>query len=137
MEGVASVFSVIQLTGSIVKICGDYLQEMKNAREDIIALQRSITGLEGTVLTLIEFLQGPYATKLPTSSLLVNNVTDCLSDLEALENQLDPGSGKGMMRRFGFRAFKWPLKRTEVEKLIHSIERHKSSFTLSLQIDQT
>lgn len=140
MEGVsaaASVFGVIQLTGSIVKICGGYLQEMKNAREDIIALQRSITGLEGTVRKLIEFLQGPHATKLPTSSLLVHNVTDCLSDLEALKNQLDPGSGKGMMRRLGFRAFKWPLKRTEVEKIIHGLERHKSSFILSLQIDQT
>ncbi|PLB35837.1 NACHT and WD40 domain protein [Aspergillus candidus] len=140
MEGVsaaASVFGVIQLTGSIVKICGGYLQEIKNAREDIIALQRSITGLEGTVRKLFEFLQGLPATKLPTSSLLVNNVTDCLSDLEALENKIDPGNGKGMMRRLGFRAFKWPLKRTEVDKIIHGLERYKSSFTLSLQIDQT
>ncbi|OQD81053.1 hypothetical protein PENANT_c030G04575 [Penicillium antarcticum] len=140
MEGVsaaASVFGVIQLAGSIVKLCGGYLQETKNAREDIIALQRSITGLEGTVQKLFEFLQGPHAIKFPTCSLLVNNVSDCLSDLGALENKINPGRGKSMMRRFGVRAFKWPLKRTEVDRIIQGLERYKSSFTLSLQIDQT
>ncbi|KAJ9481264.1 hypothetical protein VN97_g12229 [Penicillium thymicola] len=140
MEGVsaaASVIGVIQLTGSIVKICGGYLQEMKTAREDIIALQRSITGLEGTLRNLSEFLQGPHVTKLPTSSLLVNNVTDCLSDLGALEKKIGPGRGKGMMRKLGLRAFKWPLKRTEVDRIIQGLERYKSSFTFSLQVDQT
>ncbi|KAK4928995.1 hypothetical protein LTR66_016191, partial [Elasticomyces elasticus] len=137
VSAAASVIGVIQLTGSIVKLCGGYLQEMKNAREDIIALQRSIAGLEGTVQKLFEFLQGPDATNLPTSSLLVNNVTDCLSDLGALEDKINPGKGKSMMRKLGVRAFKWPLKRAEVEKIIDGLERYKSSFTLSLQIDQT
>ncbi|KAJ6092101.1 NACHT and WD40 domain protein [Penicillium canescens] len=139
MEGIsaaASVIGVIQLTGSIVKICCGYLQEMKNAREDIIALQRSITGLEGILQKLLESFQGRHATQLPTSSLLVNNVTDCLSDLGALEKKIDPGRGKGMMRKIGLRAFKWPLKRTEVDRIIQGLERYKSSFTLSLQVDQ-
>ena len=56
MEGAASaaasVFGDIQLTGSVKKICGGYLQDMEHAWEDIAALQRSITGLEGAVKKL-------------------------------------------------------------------------------------
>ncbi|RDH24360.1 hypothetical protein M747DRAFT_292793 [Aspergillus niger ATCC 13496] len=70
MEGAsaaASVCAVVQLTGSVVKICGGYLQEMKNAREDIVALQRSITGLEAAVKKLFELLHGlmPQSFPLP------------------------------------------------------------------------
>ncbi|EAU30114.1 hypothetical protein ATEG_09923 [Aspergillus terreus NIH2624] len=37
----------------------------------------------------------------------------------------------------GLRALKWPLTRTEVQGLIQNLERYKSSFLLSLQVDQT
>ncbi|CAK41688.1 uncharacterized protein An13g02920 [Aspergillus niger] len=89
----ASVCAVVQLTGSVVKICGGYLQEMKNAREDIVALQRSITGLE------------------------------------AAKIKVDPGRGKGMMRRLGLPAYKWPLKHTEVYRIIHGLGKYKPSST--------
>jgi hypothetical protein len=46
LSAVASVAGIIQLTGNIVRICSGYLQEVKTAREDIIALQRSVAGLE-------------------------------------------------------------------------------------------
>jgi hypothetical protein len=41
------------------------------------------------------------------------------------------------MRKVGLRALKWPLKRAEVEGVIQNLERYKSSFLLSLQVDQT
>ena len=139
MDGIssaASVIAVIQLTGSIVKICGGYIQEVKDARDDIITLQRTVAGLEG-VLQKFKELQGPHGTKLPTTSSLANNISDCLSHLEALEKKIYPGRGKRTMKRFGFRALKWPLKRTEADRIIQDLERYKSSFTLSLQVDQT
>jgi hypothetical protein len=140
MEGIsaaASVIGVIQLTGSIVTICSSYLREVKSAQDDIITLQRTVAGLEGTVQRLREFLQGPHGTGLITSSLLVDNITDCLSALGALEKRIDPGKRQGMMKRLGLRAFKWPLKRKEVDKSIQDLESYKSSFILALQIDQT
>ncbi|KAL4745500.1 hypothetical protein BDW72DRAFT_186578 [Aspergillus terricola var. indicus] len=74
---------------------------------------------------------------LTSSSQLGKNITDCLADLEALEKKISPGSGRELMRKFGLRALKWPLKRTEIERIIQNFERYKSSFTLSLTIDQT
>ncbi|OQE10072.1 hypothetical protein PENFLA_c096G05144 [Penicillium flavigenum] len=140
MDGVssaASVIAVIQLTGSLVKLCGGYIQELKDARDEILSLQRSIEGIQGTLQDLQKFLLGGNGKTLPTSSRLANTITDCLSDLRGLETKLDPGKGKKLMRKVGLRALKWPLKRAEVESMIQNLERYKSSFLLSLQVDQT
>jgi hypothetical protein len=139
MEGIsaaASIIGVIQLTGSIVKICGGYLQEVKNARQDIITLQRSVTGLEKTVQKLRDSLEDPDGLKLAFSQSLFDSITNCLSDLGYLKKTIDPGEGKGFMRRFGIRSLKWPIKYTELDKFIQNLERHKSTFALALQIDQ-
>lgn len=110
---------------------------MKDARGEIMILQQTIAGLEGTLQKLKDILQGNNGTMLTSSSQLVRSITDCLSDLEALEKKISPGSGSELMRKFGFRALKWLLKRTEIERIIQNLERYKSSFTLSLTIDQT
>lgn len=137
LSSAASVIAVIQLTGSLVKLCGGYIREVKDAREEILTLQQVITGLQGTLQDLQEFLQSNNAKALPTSSRLVSNIADCLSDLQALEARLDPGKGRRLMRKVGLRALRWPLKRIEVEDVAKNLERYKSSFLLSLQVDQT
>lgn len=137
LSSAASVFAVIQLTGSVVKICGSYIQEVKDARDDIITLQQTVAGLQGILQKLREFLQGPRPTNQPTSSSLIINITNCLSDLEGLEEKIDPGRKKRTMRKFGIRALKWPLQRTEVERIIQNLERYKSAFSLSLHVDQS
>ncbi|RJE24586.1 WD domain, G-beta repeat protein [Aspergillus sclerotialis] len=138
MDLAAGVIAVIQLTGSLVKLCGGYIQEVNDARDEIFTLQRSIAGLQGTLQDLHRLLQSKNGNdNLRTSSRLVNDTTDCVSYLRALEARLDPGKGKNLMKKVGLRALKWPLKRTEVEGVTKNLERYKSSFLLSLQVDQT
>lgn len=139
MDGLSltgSVIAVIQLTGTLVKLCGGYIQQVKHAREEILTLQRAITGLQGTLQDLQSLVESNDRKNLPTSSRLVSNITDCLSDLRALETTLEPKKNKTLMRKVGWRALKWPLKRADMESVIESIERYKSSFLLSLQVDQ-
>ncbi|KAJ5119729.1 WD40-repeat-containing domain protein [Penicillium atrosanguineum] len=137
LSSAASVIAVIQLTGSLVKLCGGYIREVKDARDQILRLQYAFAGLQGTLQDLYKFLQSTDGSALPTSSRLVRNITDCLTDLCLLEARLDLGGGKKMMRKMGLRALKWPLKCAEVEGIIQKMERYKSSFLLSLQVDQT
>lgn len=137
LSSAASVIAVIQLSGSLVKLCGGYIREVKDAWEGILALQQAITGLQGTLQDLKEFIQSNNAKALRTSSRLVSNIADCLSDLQALEARLDPVKGRRLMRKVGLRALKWPLKRTEAEGVAKNLERYKSLFLLSLQVDQT
>ncbi|OQD94832.1 hypothetical protein PENSOL_c023G07534 [Penicillium solitum] len=137
LSSAASVIAVIQLTGSLVKLCGGYIQEVKDAREEIYTLQQTITGLQGTLQDLLHLLQSNDGMSLLTSSRLASNITHCFSNLHALEAKLDPGKGKKLMRKVGLRALKWPLKRAEVQGAIQNLERFKTSFLLSLQVDQT
>jgi hypothetical protein len=135
LSSAASVFAVIQLTGSLVELCGGYIQKVKGARDEISNLQRSITGLQETLQDLESLIKSKEGIALPTSSRLIGNLTTCLSDLRALETRLDPKKTK-LMRKVGWRALKWPLNRTEVEEVIQNLERYKTSFILSLQVDQ-
>jgi hypothetical protein len=129
--------AVIQLAGSLVNICGGYFQEVKDARDEILTLQQAIAVLQRTLQDLLELLQSDDGTALPTSSRLARNITDCLSNLQALRAKLNPGKGKKLMRKVGLRALKWPLKRAEVDCAIQNLERYKTSFLLSLQVDHT
>jgi hypothetical protein len=49
LSSAASIIAVIQQTGTLVKLCGGYIQEMKDARDEIFNLQRAIAGLQGTL----------------------------------------------------------------------------------------
>ncbi|KAE8392508.1 hypothetical protein BDV23DRAFT_181443 [Aspergillus alliaceus] len=113
------------------------IREVNDARDEILMLQRAIIGLQGTLQDLLQFLQSNNGKSLSTSLRLVSSITDCHSDLQALEASLDPGKGKRFMRKVGLRALEWPLKRIEVEGVAKNLQRYKSSFLLLLQVDQT
>jgi hypothetical protein len=137
LSSAASVIALIQLTGTLAEICGGYIQEVKKARVEIFTLQQAITGLRHTLQDLLKLLQSDNKMALPTSSRLASNITNCLSNLQALEVKLDSGKGRKLMRKAGLRALKWPLKRAEVEGAIQNLERYKTSFLFSLQVDHT
>ncbi|KAJ5285792.1 hypothetical protein N7524_001098, partial [Penicillium chrysogenum] len=137
LSSAASVIAVIQLTGSLVKLCGGYAQEVRHAQNEISTLQKAIAGLQCTIQDLHKHLQSNEGTVLPTSLRLVSSIIDCLSDLRALEARLDSGKGTKLMKKVGLRSLKWPLKRSEVESVIQNLERYKTSFILSLNVDQT
>jgi hypothetical protein len=63
----ASIIAVVQVTGSIVKICGGYIKRVKDARKDILSLQHEVVGLTGLLEKLGELLHGSSRAKLPTS----------------------------------------------------------------------
>ncbi|KAL5365099.1 WD40 repeat-like protein [Aspergillus floccosus] len=140
MDGVssaASITAVIQLTGSLVKLCGGYMQEVSHARHDILALQAAATSLGGVLEGLNDLLQSDNGMLLPVSSRIINDIAHCFADLQVIESRLDPGKGKRLMKKAGLRALKWPLKRKEVEGIVNNLERYKSLFLLCLQVDQT
>lgn len=137
ISSTASVITLIQLTGSLAKLCGGYIGEVRNAQEEILKLCKAITDLEGTLQDLQSCLQSDNGEILPTTSRLANSIDHCLSELRKLERRLNPRKMKTLMNKVGLRALKWPLERGEVENIVKDLERYKSSFILSLQMDQT
>ncbi|KAJ5289111.1 WD40-repeat-containing domain protein [Penicillium angulare] len=133
---IANAVAIVQIAGAVAKVVGGYIIEVHNARDDILALHYAVTDLQSIVQDLQKFLQdGKNA--LQTSSRLADSIKKCLCDLQDLEKKLGAGKGKSLMRKFGLRSLKWPLKRLEVEGLIQRLEGYKTSFVLSLQVDQT
>ncbi|PCG88247.1 hypothetical protein PENOC_111850 [Penicillium occitanis (nom. inval.)] len=137
LSGAASVIAVIQLTGSIVEICGGYIGKVKNAKQDILHLQQEIRALTGVLVALNELLQGPGGTELTTSRSLFDNVSKCFATLTHIKEKIDPGKNQNSLRRRVFRALQWPLQQSELLKVISDVERYKSLFSLALQLDQT
>lgn len=137
MEAAASVIAVIQLTGVIAQICGTYTSKVKDAREDIVHLQQTIRSLTVTLEALDNILHEPNVTGPNISQRTGSEIASCFSSLESLKNKIDPETTQKPMRRWGVRAWKWPLKAAEVDKAVNDIERYKSLFSLGLQIDQT
>ncbi|KAL4734024.1 hypothetical protein BDV11DRAFT_175153 [Aspergillus similis] len=135
----ASVIAVVQLTGSIVRICGGYIQEVKDAREDIILLKHQAASLLEIVEKLAEIVNSQKGEQLSASWTLANDATSCKLVLTRLIERIDPENTRTRtksMRKLGLRALKWPLKRAELERITQDLERYKSSFILALQVDQ-
>lgn len=84
LSSAASVIAVIQLAGSIVKICGDYIQEVKKARDEILELQQAVTDLEGVLRELNVLLQGPNGSRISSSQTISGSITRCCLTLKCL-----------------------------------------------------
>lgn len=137
----ASVIAVIQLTGSLVRVCGGYIEKVKHARADIITLRQAAEGLQQILQDLHKLLHNPGEERLPTSTRLVSDISRCLSEiqafLQALNQRLESGIGKASMRKFGLRAWKWPLDRAEVDEEVQMLKRYQELIFSALAVDQT
>lgn len=137
----ASVIAVIQLTGSLVRVCGGYIQKVKHARANIITLRQAAEGLQPILQDLHKLLHNSSEKRLPTSTRLVSDITRCLSDLQvflqALNQRLESGIGKISMRKFGLRAWKWPLDRAEVDEEVQKLKRYQDLIFSALAVDRT
>lgn len=59
LSSAASVIAAIQLAGSFAKLCARYIQAVKDAPDDILTLQRTISELEGIFQRLKSLLGYP------------------------------------------------------------------------------
>ena len=140
LSAAASVIAVIQVSSQIFDLCRTYYINVKDAREDIQRLRDEITALQDVLVNVADLTDDPKSASLKALASISRKdgpLQVCQSELLALAARLDPGEERGRMRQFGMRALKWPFSSKEVDKILDSIGRHKSSFTLALAADQT
>ncbi|KAJ9257824.1 hypothetical protein DTO195F2_5456 [Paecilomyces variotii] len=141
----SSVIAVIQITGSIIKICWGYIGEAKDAKEDIQYLVKVVEDFQTVLERLRSLLDGQNGQKLHVTQVLSRTIAECQWELEKLGEKLDAGRPKEkndenrkrdkVIRYLGWRSIKWPLERKEVEKIVSRIERYKRVFLAALQLD--
>ncbi|KAL2816634.1 Quino protein amine dehydrogenase [Aspergillus cavernicola] len=123
LSGAASIIAVVQLTETVIRICGTYISKVKDAKDGIIRLQQNTRALTVVLKALDILLHEPKGSELSTSQTLSSDIANCFSSLTSLKEQIDPEVTQRPMRRWGIRAIQWPLKRTELDKAISDIER--------------
>ncbi|CAG8280574.1 unnamed protein product, partial [Penicillium salamii] len=109
---------------------------VKSAKQDIQRFQEKIAALSQVLHSLDELIRGSDGNKLTASQDLVDNIAKCSSALTNLKERINPETTQKQMRKWGLRALKWPLARSEVDFAIMELESYKTTFALSLQVDQ-
>ncbi|KAL4941177.1 WD40-repeat-containing domain protein [Aspergillus oleicola] len=133
---VTSVFTLIQMADYIVKTCEHYITRVRKAKEEITRLLQEVKSLAGVFDSLKVLVEGPNGGKLSITRTLLSDLESCASVLRSIEAKIRPDETKNPMRRWGWRALKWPLKSQEVEKSVNDLEKFKTTFSLALEADQ-
>jgi hypothetical protein len=140
MEGLgvaASVIAVVDLSAKVAQWCIQYSREVKDAKDDILRMHKEVQNLGNVASDVQHLITRPDRAELSTSEKLRDAIDNCSAQLKTLERTLDPGKARKAMRRFGYRALKWPFQSRQVEKVIKDLERCKGTISLALQVDQT
>ncbi|KAL0942293.1 Vegetative incompatibility protein HET-E-1-like protein 7 [Colletotrichum truncatum] len=140
MEGLgvaANVIAVVDLSAKVASICLQYSKDVKNARDEIMRVEKELNTLKYVASGASDLLEGPQGAKLETSHQLLGAVVSARSRLEQLQDELNPRSTRKAMSRLGLRALKWPFQSKDVKNIIQEIARCTQTISTGLQIDQT
>ncbi|CAJ0546948.1 Ff.00g015750.m01.CDS01 [Fusarium sp. VM40] len=129
----ASIIAIVELSAKLAT----YSNEVGSARGDISRLQSQLGSLDISLKAAQRLINEPKNHALATSRSLIDSLNKCQAELARVQDKLDPSSARKAIRRFGFRALKWPFDSKEVSELINSLEQYKQTITLCLQVDQT
>jgi hypothetical protein len=138
LAGVASIIAVVQIADSVVTLCGKYVKDVKNAKRDIERLRAEVGDLQN-VLRRVDEVAKNGVMKLYTSDSVVEElditVKGCQSTLLELNVKLEPPKRDSLITRFRDRA-KWPFTSEEIDHTIETLNRHKITISLALNLDQ-
>ena len=130
----ASVIAMIDVSAKVASLCFQYLNDVKDAEEDIQHLKKKVDDIRDILRELKQRLERPDETRLPVTRTLTQSLQECLILLQKLEAQLELSKTRKAMRQLG--AMEWYFRIQEMEKIVASLGKHEQTFSLLLQIDQ-
>ncbi len=135
LGSVSSVIAVVQIAGSVAKLCGGYIADVKDARQDIERLQQKAATLCDVLQRLTEESDRTNPKSRKLSDDVLKSVDQCSQDLGKLQEKLQPKTRHKTMSRVGLRALKWPLSKSSVNEEVRMIEGYLAVFNTALQLD--
>jgi Fungal N-terminal domain of STAND proteins len=133
----ASIIAVVQITAQVVKLCGGYLSDVSDARQEVQQMHSRVSALHNVLEQAQRLVQDSKSGRLPVSTSILGSLSQCMSELQVLRTKLDPGKTQKGMRRLGLRALKWPFTKTEVERVLKMLDGYTTTFNVALLTDQT
>jgi hypothetical protein len=134
LGSVSSIIAVVQIAGSVAKLCGGYIADVKDARQDIERLQQKAAILRDVLQRMAEANDRTDPKPRNLSDNVLKSIGQCSQDLGRLQEKLQPKTRHKTMSRVGFRALKWPLSKASVNEEVRMIEGYLAVFNAALQL---
>lgn len=146
----ASLIAVLQISGTVISALYEYRNGVKSASKDAARIIAEINSLRGILESLLQAVEkedykagsnGGGGSRLANFQALTQpdgELKRCQADLEAVSGKLvgdDAGSLSGWKKVR--KALVWPFKEKDVEKLLQSVQKAKSTMQFALSADQT
>jgi hypothetical protein len=137
LSATASAIAILQITASIITTCYEYRSRVKSAENEARRITNELNDLRTVIDALFLLLQAEPKNYSQSSILGKLSQRDgplarCEADLTCLQEKLQPKEGWRAAKAAVF----WPLKESDVNKLLLNIERTKSNVQLALAADQ-
>jgi hypothetical protein len=135
----ASVVAFIQLADSVIRLCNDYVQAIKDAPKDMQMIIGEVTSLKAILesfravdlhVNTVTLIPSLFETMGP-----VEACRRCLLTLQSLLPRENPEDSKGKPRKITLADLAWPLKQSKARKLLAEISGHKSTLLLAITGD--
>ena len=134
-----SVIAVIQIAGTIISICKDYITTVKDAPKDL----RRVAIEVGSIKSVLEVLEFSVQTDHRDSDILEiltrpdGPLVGCRESLSALHSifphvECESANGKRRKVVLTLKSLAWPLKRERAWKALEDIAHHKATISLAL-----
>lgn len=133
LGSVSSIITVAQVAGAVAKLCGGYILDVKDARQDIERLQKQTAALRDVVDRLSEMSDPKKSKSVSLSTHVMDSINRCLEDLQELHDRLQPKTKHKAMSKVGWRALKWPLSKSDVNEEMQRLEGYLAIFNTALQ----
>jgi hypothetical protein len=135
----ASVIAVIQISEQVVTACIQYYRTAKDAKADLQAVINVVGGLKTTLENLKMILDATEEEELPHLKSLDKPLEACCGAIDTLAQKLgvnvDRNTDTEKLKFTFTKRIMWPWKEKEVNKVLETIERHKSTFILAVAGD--
>lgn len=131
--------AVVDLAAKLATTLYTYGKEVSGARDEINRLREQVGRLGEVTRSVHGLLErhGEASRNLRTFQLIEDGVFETETNFVRLSQDLDISGTRRSMRRFGFRALKWPFSQSEVASILSSLEDCFQTLSQSLQVDQT
>jgi hypothetical protein len=134
----ASAIAIVQLSGAIINTCYNYRNGVKSASKDACRIINELNSLRTVIEDLFQLLEDEHETKSIRESTLSKlsrrdgALTNCEAVLRELSKKLEPKAGWRATKA----AILWPLRESDMRKVLQEIDRAKSTIQLALDVDQ-
>ena len=147
LSNAASIIAVIQLAGSVYKLCQGYILSVKDARRDIELLCREIVALHDVLKAIDGHSQRTDTSKPSILRQIQKSCGEplkmCHDELKSIQDTLETylptadANSLKPMSRVGMRALKWPFTQKDLKVKIDTLGKGKDTLNLALTAETT